>query len=259
MARKLGKKNLIAIIAGVVCGITLCMVLIWVALDISKYVPSTRLYDEHTVYKFNPRILLNAIKNGEQGLFFNYDSKWGNYPSEEILVSDWNEANYLSILPVFFNEYLDENIDNWKLVNIQYEFSGYGSDLMRISSATYELMQFDDTGDYPVSIYKEIEIIQDEGLLKLYEFAYDREMFPDQDDFRNLKIKIDEAIQMAEDSGAKKYREEHNISSWNVHVFIGSDSYWQILYSAPNNYAFVKVGINSETGEVKVNYGDENE
>ena len=251
--RKINIPYTAAIVLGVILGIALCVFAFSVAMEMDKPQLGERLYDETYHYGYNVRLLPEALAKNETNLFYEIESiNRNNFSVDKILEPIWTEDVYLSIPSVFFRDCLNEELSDWEFIGITYQVDGDETGNVRIVSAEYRYRKFTNINNNPTTYFRDIEIIPGEARLSMNDVAYDREMLWKNPDMNELKMSYDKAIALAEESGARQFRMDHDIKSWRIDLQIDSDAYWYVRYNADGYYEFFRAGINSETGEIKI-------
>jgi hypothetical protein len=208
-------------------------------------------------FGFNPRAVAEGIRNGEKNLFYEIDpSDVHASELEEVLYVPWQEADLLSIPSIIFDECLHDDISEWTLSRIRYSLSVTEHTGPKFSFVVYEYTKLDDSGKHPVLITREFLIHTESAYVGFYESGDELQMIPTAKDLRNRQVSTDEAMRIAEENGAKQFRDEHDIKLWFIDMEMSSDGNWEVWYSAGEYYKYVVVNIQDETGEVRVTRGE---
>lgn len=183
-------------------------------------------------YQIDPITILADLKSGESNTFRlleNEPESFKNiYPSGTFL---WSQEDYLKVARAHHSYITGEPIDEWKIFRSG-KFGVYQcrDDMQGFDGAN--IIFYKETPEaFPV-VYMYIYPL--EGLIYSSYLKYERR--PIAEGFSKAvvyegSITADEALQIAEDAGGRKMRQELSNNGCDVWVTYFSDEYWHVGYS----------------------------
>jgi hypothetical protein len=205
-------------------------------------------------YQINSADLLETLRQGKSDAFILLGPSQNVFPTPSTPRVEWKQSDFLYIAQALHEDVWNESLDGWLLREMR-----FGLDCADISSGpqssfiTFFKSQQTDKG--PSRLARTFYIFADVNRITIDEGEY----YPEIDqwpaiDLANVKIPVEDALQIAENNGGAQFRSE---TDNNCHIVADIDSYdneeWVISYSSGSGdqEKSYELEINTLTGDYK--------
>ena len=236
---------LILIVFGLLCA---CATSI---LYITEDVHKTTLSSQSGVYKFDSQSIIQDIALGKTDLFFiipnetDYATPIPNLPPVK-----FTSSAYLQVIDAF-DQHLSEKMANqWKYNIIDYSLDC--KDVYYGPQEAYFHIVKSLSSDSQIRVDRLLYIYPYRNRVEWEEFRYDTDEFIPTFDYSEVKVSVEEALEIAEDYGGKMFRHTENNHCLIALSISGRHEmdYWKIRYIG-NGKSF-EILVDKKTGTAQV-------
>lgn len=203
-------------------------------------------------FAINSKNILGDLQKGKKDVFTQLPK--GILPTSSIARVEWKQSDFLYIAQALHEHVWNDALDGWKIKYMRFNIK-----CVDISSSFQRLyitfFKSQESSKGSSRLTRTFYIQGDENLIEIDEVEYKPEIYKWLSiDMANVKIPVDEALQIAEQNGGEQFRNETGNNCYiNAVIDQRENEKWLISYSSGSGdqEKSFKIEINTLTGNYK--------